>query len=48
MRPTLLTDAQRRTFEENGYLIVPNALDTSEIDQLLETGDRLMDDFDLL
>jgi ectoine hydroxylase-related dioxygenase (phytanoyl-CoA dioxygenase family) len=46
MRPTLLTDAQRRTFEENGYLIVPNALDTSEIDQLLETGDRLMDGFE--
>ena len=46
MQPTLLTDEQRQTFEKDGYLIVPDALDASQINQLLETGDRLMDGFD--
>ena len=42
---TPLTDEQRQTFEDNGYLIVRNALDKNMIDRLIETGDRLMDGF---
>lgn len=46
MHPTLLTDEQRRTFEDDGYLIIPDALDADQIERLLETGDRLMDGFE--
>ncbi len=46
MYPTPLTESQRQSFEADGYLIVPNALDSSEIKALTATGDRLMDGFE--
>ena len=41
-----LTETQCRDFEENGYLIVPQALDRATIDRLIEGGDRLMESFE--
>ena len=41
-----LTEMQCRDFEENGYLIVPQALDRATIDRLIEGGDRLMESFE--
>ena len=41
-----LTDTQRRDFNENGYLIVPQALDRATVDRLIEGGDRLMESFE--
>ncbi len=46
MHPTPLTESQRRSFEEDGYLIVRGALDSAQIETLTETGDRLMDGFE--
>ena len=46
MHPTPLTVSQRQFFEENGYLIVPNALDPPEIEALRTAGDRLMEGFE--
>tara|TARA_B100001750_G_scaffold159647_1_gene128670 strand:- start:162 stop:1010 length:849 start_codon:yes stop_codon:yes gene_type:complete len=46
MLPTPLTVSQRRFFEENGYLIVPNVLNPSEIETLMAVGDRLMEGFE--
>ena len=43
---TLLTDDQRRTFAEQGYLIVRNALDAETIKGLLNVADRLMEGFE--
>ena len=36
-----LTAEQKRCFEEEGYLIVPGALDKPQIERLIEAGDRL-------
>ena len=41
-----LTETQRRDFNENGYLIVPQALDRATVDRLIEAGDRLMESFE--
>ena len=41
-----LTEKQRRDFNENGYLIVPQALDQATVDRLIEGGDRLMESFE--
>ena len=41
-----LTETQRRDFNENGYLIVPQALDKAMVDRLIEGGDRLMESFE--
>ena len=41
-----LADEQRRSFDKNGYLIVPQALDGETIERLIETGDRLMESFE--
>ena len=41
-----LTETQRRDFNENGYLIVPQALDRATVDRLIEGGDRLMESFE--
>jgi ectoine hydroxylase-related dioxygenase (phytanoyl-CoA dioxygenase family) len=38
-----LTDQQRQEFDENGYLVVPQAIDSETVDRLTEAGDRLMD-----
>ena len=46
MEYTPLTDEQRRTFAEQGYLIVRDALDATTIARLLEAGDRLMESFE--
>ena len=36
-----LTEDQRRSFAEDGYLVVPNALDRDTVDQLLNEADQL-------
>ncbi|MCZ6677290.1 MAG: phytanoyl-CoA dioxygenase family protein [Candidatus Poribacteria bacterium] len=41
-----LTEAQRQAFDENGYLVVPEAIDAKTVDRLIEAGDRLMDSFE--
>ena len=41
-----LTAAQRQEFDENGYLIVREALDDEMIRRLTETGERLMEAFE--
>ena len=41
-----LTETQRRDFNENGYLIVSQALDRATVDRLIEGGDRLMESFE--
>ena len=41
-----LTAAQRQEFNENGYLIVREAIDDEMIRRLTETGDRLMESFE--
>ena len=46
MHPTPLTASQRRSFEEDGYLVIPGALDPAQIEALTETGDRLMEGFE--
>lgn len=38
-----LTDEQRRTFDEEGYLILRNVLDGNTIEELIDVGDRLID-----
>ena len=40
-----LTAAQRQTFDEDGFLVVPGVLAPDAIGDLLETGDRLMAEF---
>ena len=40
-----LADEQRESFDANGYLIIPNALDQQTIAQVAAAADRLMDDF---
>jgi ectoine hydroxylase len=39
---TPLTNEQRRQFDEEGYLIIRNVLDSDTIEQLIEAGDRLI------
>ncbi|MBZ0297776.1 MAG: phytanoyl-CoA dioxygenase family protein [Anaerolineae bacterium] len=39
---TPLTAEQRKQFDEEGYLIVRNALDSDTIERLIEVGDRLI------
>jgi ectoine hydroxylase-related dioxygenase (phytanoyl-CoA dioxygenase family) len=41
-----LTEAERQAFDENGYLVVRQAIDAETIDQLIEAGDRLMESFE--
>jgi ectoine hydroxylase len=36
-----MTDAQRKQFDQDGYLVVPDALDDDTIGRLLEAGDRV-------
>ncbi|HTL52121.1 MAG TPA: phytanoyl-CoA dioxygenase family protein [Planctomycetota bacterium] len=38
----LLTETQRRQFDEDGFLIVKGALNAEEIGRLIEAGDRLV------
>lgn len=40
MNFTRLTAEQRRSFDEDGFLVVRNAVDKETIDRLLEAGDR--------
>ena len=35
-----LTEEQRRSFDDDGFLVVRNAVDKETIDQLVEAGDR--------
>lgn len=39
--PAKLTDEQRRQFERDGFLIVPEALPMAMVERLLEVVDRL-------
>ena len=38
-----LTEAQRHAFDENGYLVVPNALSSEMVDQLTTASDRFIE-----
>ena len=38
-----LTEAQQHAFDENGYLVVPNAISPEMIDQLTEVSDQIVD-----
>ena len=40
-----LTPEQRQSFEQDGFLVVPNALPSEKVRQLVEAGDRLADAF---
>ena len=40
-----LDDEQREFFDDNGYLIVPDAIDEETVEQTTVAADRLMDDF---
>ncbi len=42
---TRLTAEQRQAFDEDGFLVVPNALSAETVHQLLEAGDRLAASF---
>jgi ectoine hydroxylase-related dioxygenase (phytanoyl-CoA dioxygenase family) len=46
MNFTPLTDEQRRSFDQDGYLIVRNALNAESVARLVAAGDRLMDGFE--
>jgi Phytanoyl-CoA dioxygenase (PhyH) len=45
MNFTPLTAEQRRSFDEDGFLIVPNALPAEAVRRLIEAGDRLAEAF---
>jgi len=45
MNFTALTPAQRQAFEEDGFLVVREALDQATIEAIMAIGDRLMEDF---
>jgi hypothetical protein len=45
MNFTRLTPEQRKPFEEDGFLIAPNALPAETVRQLIEAGDRLAEAF---
>ena len=38
-----LTDEQRYHFDENGYLVVPQAMDQNTIEKIVEMGDKFME-----
>ncbi len=40
-----LTEAQRRDFDADGFLIIPQAIDAETVSRLTEAGDRLMASF---
>ncbi|HVG18488.1 MAG TPA: phytanoyl-CoA dioxygenase family protein [Blastocatellia bacterium] len=42
---TRLTPQQRRSFDEDGYLVVPNALPAEAVRQLTDAADRLSESF---
>ena len=41
-----LTAAQRQFFDDNGYLVVPNAIPPGLVDRLTKVSDRLIESFD--
>jgi phytanoyl-CoA dioxygenase PhyH len=45
MNFTQLTSEQRRSFDQDGFLVVPNALPAETVRQLNEAGDRLAEAF---
>ena len=46
MEPTVLQEDQRRSFDEDGYLVVSGALSGDEIAALTAASDRMIDDFE--
>jgi len=40
-----LTSEQQQSFDEDGFLVVPNALSTETVDHLVEASDRLSEAF---
>src|SRR5262245_13191192 len=45
MNFTQLTKEQRRSFDQDGFLVVPNALSAETVSHLIEAGDRLAEAF---
>ena len=40
-----LTEEERRAFDADGFLIIPQAIDAKNVARLTEAGDRLMQSF---
>ena len=40
-----LQDDQRNFFDQNGYLVVPSALNSEEIEKLINVSDRMVEEF---
>ena len=40
-----LTEVQRRDFDADGFLIIPQAIDAETVIRMTEAGDRLMKSF---
>ena len=38
-----LAEEQRRFFNDNGYLVVPNVLSSEEVEQLTQASDRMIE-----
>ena len=45
MKLTRLDEERRRSFDEDGFLVIPNALDKNTVDALIEAGDRMAGSF---
>jgi len=45
MKCTVLKEEQRQFFDENGFLVVPNALTTQEVAQLTASSDQMIEAF---
>ena len=41
-----LQDDQRNFFDQNGYLVVPSALNSEEIEKLTNVSDRMVEEFE--
>ncbi len=46
MKFTALQPDQRQSFDDNGYLVVPSALSTAEVDALTQISDRMIEQFE--
>ena len=46
MKPTILQDDQRRSFDDDGYLVIPDALSGDEIAALTAASDSMIDNFE--
>ena len=46
MNFTPLTPAQKKSFEDDGFLLIPNALDAETLEQVTAACDRFAQPFD--